>query len=642
MRKKTRLTWRKSQERKNSEFVRKTAKVLALVILILAVFLLVKPVLAVELDVGLEYAAATGLGTEDIRITIAKIIRAFLGFLGILAVLIILYGGYMYMTSAGNPEKIETAKKILKNAVIGLLIILSSFAIAQFILGYLIGALGIPSEYYGPPIYGQGGGALGSGIIESHYPARNAFDIPRNTSIVVTFKEEMDVASLINDNGTPADLTDDLINTESIKIRKTSEPAGPYVENVRAYFTEDLKTFVFKPIDLLGSADQSTNYTVWLTDNIKKFDGSDAFGALGGYEWRFEVSTKVDLTPPKIVSVVPRYSNNPDQTVPRNTIVQINFNEAINPMTMRGLVELAGGGTLGSLRKDEQGRINTFNNINVCANLDPNKCNENSNQIIAGEFLYSNQYKTVEFVTNDLCGRNTCGGDVFCLPGNRFITVLVKAASLLEAGKPTAAFPYNGIIDMADNSLDGNLDGQAQGPQTQSQNPPYYINLPNSAVQGDDAKWSFYTDNRIELSPPEIHSYFPNFGTTEINPLSDFEITFDRLMMASTLKPNGGYDNGEEYITLIQPDEVVPRAYWISAQNDFLNNPDGFSRAIIGHEILAPNQNYGLRVGSGVKDIYQNCYQPCAGPGCEKVEIMPGLYEEGAIWEGIFPDCTLP
>ena len=45
---------------------------------------------------GLEQIEdVTLLGAEDIRLTIAKIIRAILGFLGILALGIMLYGGYI-------------------------------------------------------------------------------------------------------------------------------------------------------------------------------------------------------------------------------------------------------------------------------------------------------------------------------------------------------------------------------------------------------------------------------------------------------------------------------------------------------------------------------------------------------------------
>ncbi|PJA89893.1 MAG: hypothetical protein CO137_01805, partial [Candidatus Magasanikbacteria bacterium CG_4_9_14_3_um_filter_32_9] len=82
------------------------------------------------------------LGSQDIRVTIAKIIRTILGLLGILAVSIVLYGGFVYMTAGGSEEKVAQAKKILINGVIGLAIILSSFAITQFVLSKLSEATG--------------------------------------------------------------------------------------------------------------------------------------------------------------------------------------------------------------------------------------------------------------------------------------------------------------------------------------------------------------------------------------------------------------------------------------------------------------------------------------------------------------------
>ena len=66
-------------------------------------------------DFGLEPIESTlSLGAQDIRITIAKIIRVALGFLGIIAVSLIIYAGWLWMTSAGDERKIEQAKNILK------------------------------------------------------------------------------------------------------------------------------------------------------------------------------------------------------------------------------------------------------------------------------------------------------------------------------------------------------------------------------------------------------------------------------------------------------------------------------------------------------------------------------------------------
>ncbi len=97
------------------------------------------------------------LGSEDIRITIARIIRAALGLLGIIALIIILYGGFVYMTSAGVEDKVSQAKKIMVNGVIGLAIILSALTITQFIFRSLMAATG-------SGLGTRGGGGAGSGF----------------------------------------------------------------------------------------------------------------------------------------------------------------------------------------------------------------------------------------------------------------------------------------------------------------------------------------------------------------------------------------------------------------------------------------------------------------------------------------------
>ncbi|HQA63804.1 MAG TPA: hypothetical protein PK085_01705, partial [bacterium] len=88
---------------------------------------------------GLTTARDFGLGTNNLIETIARIVQVILGFLGILAVLLILYAGFIWMTAAGDPAKIDKAKKIIINAVIGLIIIFSAFAIVSFIINQLWG-----------------------------------------------------------------------------------------------------------------------------------------------------------------------------------------------------------------------------------------------------------------------------------------------------------------------------------------------------------------------------------------------------------------------------------------------------------------------------------------------------------------------
>ncbi len=82
----------------------------------------------------------TGLGNVSPQIIVARVINIVLGFLGIISIILIMYAGFLWMNSGGNSDKINQAKRILIGAVIGLIIILSSFAIAAFVLRALYDA----------------------------------------------------------------------------------------------------------------------------------------------------------------------------------------------------------------------------------------------------------------------------------------------------------------------------------------------------------------------------------------------------------------------------------------------------------------------------------------------------------------------
>jgi len=76
-----------------------------------------------------------GLGTADLEQTVINIVQWALGLLALVAVVMIIIGGFKWITAAGNEEKIESAKKLISAAVIGLIIVLLAWAIVIFVVG---------------------------------------------------------------------------------------------------------------------------------------------------------------------------------------------------------------------------------------------------------------------------------------------------------------------------------------------------------------------------------------------------------------------------------------------------------------------------------------------------------------------------
>ena len=81
-------------------------------------------------------------GDEDIATTIASIIKVALTLMGIVVVTLFIYAGFLWMTAAGNDDKIAQAKKIMVAVVVGAAIIFSAWAITKFVIGGLSDATG--------------------------------------------------------------------------------------------------------------------------------------------------------------------------------------------------------------------------------------------------------------------------------------------------------------------------------------------------------------------------------------------------------------------------------------------------------------------------------------------------------------------
>jgi hypothetical protein len=97
-------------------------------------------------DIGHAYGNSDAVPT-DIRYTIARIINIVLGFLGVIFLALTIFAGFQYMTAAGNEEQAKKAITLLRNAVIGLVIILVSWGVTRYILTTLNGAVNNTADY---------------------------------------------------------------------------------------------------------------------------------------------------------------------------------------------------------------------------------------------------------------------------------------------------------------------------------------------------------------------------------------------------------------------------------------------------------------------------------------------------------------
>ena len=159
-----------------------------------------KPVYA-QVGTGLNAVGSTiVLQANDPRVIAARIINIFLGLVGIILLSLILYAGFLWMTSGGNPDKVDKAKAYIRNAIIGLVIVLSSWAIATFVINQLLQATG------GGPGGTTGGGGPGGGLggsgSSSAFQVRSitpAGSVPiRNVQVKMIFSRPVNEASALS------------------------------------------------------------------------------------------------------------------------------------------------------------------------------------------------------------------------------------------------------------------------------------------------------------------------------------------------------------------------------------------------------------------------------------------------------------
>jgi hypothetical protein len=225
-----------------------------------------------------------------------------------------------------------------------------------------------------------------------------------------------------------------------------------------------------------------------------------------------------------------------------------------------------------------------------------------------------------------------------------------------------------GIMDVAINSLDGNRDTFAQGPVSYYNENDLYglcasgtnknrqcsdtdkettcgtaINcngaktLTQAQGSRDNYMWSFFINDQLDLTSPKITLTDPVTTKPDCNTttnictysmaddlVNSIHTHFNKLMMSARLTTGSvTVDNGNGKIVHqllnLKTYAQEPLAYWVTNKGFDIDPKDGEyeeSDVYINHSDFSKASLYRAQAGSGLKDVYQNCYLPSASDDC--------------------------
>lgn len=82
-------------------------------------------------------AGYTSASSADITLMAGDIISIILTLLGTIFLALILYSGIKWMNSGGNEQSIEKAKSTLRQAIIGLIIVVGAYSLSYYLIKFL-------------------------------------------------------------------------------------------------------------------------------------------------------------------------------------------------------------------------------------------------------------------------------------------------------------------------------------------------------------------------------------------------------------------------------------------------------------------------------------------------------------------------
>ncbi len=267
---------------------------------------------------GLGFASDT-----DLIETIVAVVRWALGLMALVAVIMIIYGGFVWMTAGGNADRVDRAKKILLNAVIGLIVVMLSLAITFFVMNTINDAINGSLNDGDPP--GGGGDLPRPFTLDWYTPVGENV-----TDCVAQLKFSRDPEAASFERGF------------SVRVRGGLASGSTCTEH-RQCASDLCDANVCSGDRVAGSSVVLTGAHVAVFTPTKLFSLSTTFdaeaqgGGLGGIvaaddgtalnetvRWSFSTAAQVDETPPRVEQVAP---SNTASDVSRECSLQVRFSK---------------------------------------------------------------------------------------------------------------------------------------------------------------------------------------------------------------------------------------------------------------------------------------------------------------------------
>ncbi len=320
------------------------------------IYSIVTPAFAQIPDFGVSNLnGLTPLKGGDLRDIIFKIIQYLMGFLALIVFLLILYAGWMWMTSGGDPGKIKKAKGIIANAVIGLAVIIFSYTITLFVFKIIRditdGGGGTPPGGTCTPAACQGcfrcnadglgstwdqtcsascgtlpGGGFQLKSVETANGGNTQNDVFACSNLEGVFNNYVNAATLSSE-------------TRIVDLTSGSDVSGTWSASANTIHFEHASGGKFIKGTAANPRQYQARFSKSLTDTTGLFLTSCSLNAGCTVEstylaWSFGVGANDDTMKPTVASAYPEFDAAdgayPDRDVPPTASLEVTFNESVS------------------------------------------------------------------------------------------------------------------------------------------------------------------------------------------------------------------------------------------------------------------------------------------------------------------------